>query len=105
MARPRYCPWVNRPSHGKNGRLIIDKWIPVVPGYCPVTEDCASCAGTGLKPNIVLNVGRPTDTVVCPYCEPAAYRKALQKFGKWSPPAPAPAPAPEPEDDEEWPEE
>jgi uncharacterized Zn-finger protein len=67
---------------------MVDKWIPVVAGYCPATEDCASCAGTGLKPNILLNVGRPTDTVACPYCEPAKYRQELHKLGKWSPPAP-----------------
>ena len=87
MPRPKYCPWVTRPSHGKNGRIMVDKWIPVVAGYCPVTDDCASCAGTGHKPNILLNVGRPSDTVACPYCEPAKYRKEVQKLGKWSPPA------------------
>lgn len=88
MARPRICPWVTRPSHGKNGRIMVDKWIPVVFGYCPQDDDCASCAGTGFKPNILLNVGRPSDTVACPCCDPARYRKEVAKTGKWSPAEP-----------------
>jgi len=80
---------VTRPTHDKNGRILVDKWIPVSPGYCPVEADCGSCAGTGFKPNILLHVGRPTDTLACPYCEPERYKKELQKLGKWTPPAPA----------------
>ncbi len=103
--RPRYCPWVTRPSHGKNGRLVVDKWTPVVQGYCPVIGDCASCAGTGFKPNIVLNVGRPQDSVACPYCTPDRYKKELEKLGKWKPAPPPPPPAKpktEEEEDEDW---
>jgi hypothetical protein len=87
MARPLLCPWTTRPSHGKNGRIIVDKWLPVAFGYCPQVEDCASCAGTGFKPNIVINVGRPTDTVACPFCFPERYRKEVEKLGKLQPPA------------------
>lgn len=88
--RPRFCPWVTRPTHSRNGRIQVDKWIPVVAGYCPIEVDCGSCAGTGFKPNILLNVGRPSDTVPCPYCEPVSYKKEMQRLGKWQPPAEKP---------------
>jgi hypothetical protein len=85
MNRPRYCPWVPRPTHEKNGRIMVDKWTPVVFGYCPQDDQCGSCAGTGFKPNILLNVGRPSDTVACPFCDPQRYRKEVEKLGKWKP--------------------
>ena len=80
MTRPRYCPWVTRPTHDRNGRLQVDGWRPVVFGYCPQTPDCASCAGTNYKPNILMQVGRETATVTCPYCAPEAYRKDVTKL-------------------------
>ncbi|MEW5852654.1 MAG: hypothetical protein AB2A00_27970 [Myxococcota bacterium] len=80
MTRPRYCPWVTRPTHEKNGRLQVDKWRPIAYGYCPQTPDCASCAGTLYKPNILMHIGRETDTVACPYCAPERYRKEVEKL-------------------------
>jgi uncharacterized Zn-finger protein len=76
---------VTRPSHDKNGRIMVDKWKPVAFGYCPQDPECASCAGTGYKPNILLNVGRPSDTVACPYCTPDKYRKEIERLRKASP--------------------
>jgi hypothetical protein len=74
MPRLLTCPWQNRPTHARNRRLQVDEAVPITYGYCAMDPDCASCAGTGYKPNILLQLGRGTRTLPCPYCEPERYR-------------------------------
>lgn len=102
MTRLLACPWATRPTHSRNGRILVDKWKPIVYGYCPQEPDCASCAGTHYKPNILLNVGRAQDSLPCPYCDPERYRKEVDRIKKASPTVyPAdPKPPPPDEDDE-----
>lgn len=80
MVRLTTCPWQNRPTHRRNLELQVDASVPISYGYCPVDEDCASCAGTGYKPNILLQLGRETQTVPCPYCRPDDYRRAVERI-------------------------
>ena len=49
-------------------------------GYCPQAEDCASCAGSGFKPNLELKLGRPFDYVPCPYCDPDGYKRRVERL-------------------------
>lgn len=74
------CPWQNFPSHRKNRELQVNGDVPLVVGYCPEEERCASCAGTGYKPNLLLQPGRPFTFVECPYCQPEAYRRRVGRL-------------------------
>ena len=78
--RPRACPWVNRPTHRKNRDLMVDGYRPIVYGYCPQVDDCASCAGTGYKPNLEVRKGRDFDFVPCPYCRPEDYQRRVERL-------------------------
>lgn len=74
------CPWQNFPTHRKNRALQVNGDQPIVYGYCAQTDACSSCAGTGFKPNILLQQGRPTDFVECPHCEPEAYKRRVARL-------------------------
>ena len=78
--RARSCPWWNYPTHQKNRDLQVDGYRPIVYGYCPQSADCASCAGTGFKPNLLLQMGRPFDFVPCPYCRPGDYTRRVERL-------------------------
>lgn len=78
--RPSSCPWFNYATHSKNRQLQVDGTRPIVYGYCPQNDECGSCAGTGYKPNLLLQLGRPFDFVPCPYCLPDAYKKRVEKL-------------------------
>lgn len=78
--RPESCPWQTRPTHKRNGQIQVDIAVPISYGYCSQDPDCSHCAGTGYKPNILLQLGRGTDTVPCPFCEPEKYRKAVERI-------------------------
>ncbi len=80
MPKLHTCPWQNRPTHRRNRELQVSADVPISYGYCAVDEDCASCAGTGYKPNILLQLGRETLTVPCPYCQPEKYRKRVERL-------------------------
>jgi len=80
MVKLPSCPWVTRPTHSRNGELMVDQAVPLTYGYCAQDSDCAYCAGTGHKPNILLQLGRPFTTVPCPYCTPDKYRKLVAKL-------------------------
>ena len=80
--RPRSCPWENRPTHRRNRDIQVDGYRPIVYGYCPQTDDCASCAGTTFKPNIEIWKGRDYDFVPCPYCRPEDYRRRVERLKK-----------------------
>lgn len=78
--RPRSCPFVERATHRKNRELKVDGFRPIVYGYCPQTEECASCAGTGYKPNFEIWKGRPFDFIPCPYCRPSDYQRRVERL-------------------------
>ncbi|MBN2360727.1 MAG: hypothetical protein JXR83_14835 [Deltaproteobacteria bacterium] len=80
MVKLTSCPWVTRPTHSRNGEIMVDQAVPLTYGYCSQDIDCAYCAGTGYKPNILLQLGRPFTTVPCPYCFPDKYRKAVSRL-------------------------
>lgn len=106
--RPRACPWANHPTHNKNKQLQVNGERPVVYGYCGQEAECASCAGTLFKPNLLIQQGRSFEFVECPFCSPELFRKRVAKLkdklpvgaGPTSTPltkaadAPADAPAP-----------
>ncbi len=80
MKRVAQCPWQTRPTHKRNRQIQVDGYRPIVYGYCPQDEDCASCAGTGFKPNIEVRMGRDYDFVPCPYCAPEDYKKRVERL-------------------------
>jgi len=82
MTRLATCPWQTRPTHRRNRELMVDVAVPITYGYCALNDDCAHCAGTGYKPNILIQQGRGFETVPCPYCEPARYRKVVERILK-----------------------
>ena len=90
MVKLPSCPWVTRPTHSRNGELMVDQAVPLTYGYCAQDSDCAYCAGTGHKPNILLQLGRPFTTVPCPYCTPDKFRKVVERL---HPPVKPPADA------------
>lgn len=79
-ARPRACPWANYPTHSKNRELQVNGERPLVYGYCPQEKECASCAGTLYKPNLVIEQGRSYLFVECPFCRPLDYRKRVVRL-------------------------
>jgi len=107
-ARPRGCPWANYPTHKRNGELQVNGERPLVYGYCAQDKECASCAGTLLKPNLLIEQGRSFTFVECPFCQPDAYRKRAAKLkskapvgsGPTSTPLDPPPPPPADPDDE-----
>ena len=56
-ARPRTCPWQNYATHKRNRHLQVNGAQPIVYGYCGQETDCASCAGTLYKPNLLIEQG------------------------------------------------
>ena len=76
----RACPWQNYPTHRRNHQIQVHGDLPLTYGYCPQELECASCAGTLYKPNVLLEQGRPFVFVECPCCEPAAYRKRVDRL-------------------------
>lgn len=79
-SRPRACPWANHPTHSKNKQLQVNGERPVVYGYCGQDTECASCAGTLFKPNLLIQQGRTFEFVECPYCTPDLYRKRVVRL-------------------------
>src|SRR5687768_7464995 len=79
-ARPRACPWQNHATHSKNQKLRVNGERPLVYGYCAQTAECASCAGTLYKPNLLVEQGRSFDFVECPFCTPALYRRRVERW-------------------------
>jgi hypothetical protein len=79
-SRPRACPWANHPTHSKNKQLQVNGERPVVYGYCGQDTECASCAGTLFKPNLLIQQGRSFEFVECPYCTPELYRKRVTRL-------------------------
>jgi hypothetical protein len=79
-SRPRACPWQNYPTHRKNRELQVNGERPIVYGYCGQEADCASCAGTLFKPNLVVEQGRTFTFVECPFCQQDAYRKRVARL-------------------------
>jgi len=82
MTRLITCPWQTRPTHARNGQLMVDSAVPISYGYCAVNDECAHCAGTGYKPNILIQLGRESEFVPCPYCDPERYRKTVERILK-----------------------
>jgi hypothetical protein len=78
--KPLACPWSNYPTHARNRQIQVNGERPLVYGYCPHEKDCASCAGTLYKPNLVIEQGRSFLFVECPFCTPDAYRKRVVKM-------------------------
>jgi hypothetical protein len=78
--RPLSCPFFDRAPHRKNRTLMVDKWRPIVYGYCGQGPDCGACAGTGYKPNLEVRLGREFDFVPCPYCRADDYKKAVARL-------------------------
>ena len=79
-ARPRTCPWANYPTHKRNRELQVNGERPIVYGYCAQELECASCAGTLYKPNLVVEQGRSFAYVECPFCTPDLYRKRVKRM-------------------------
>jgi hypothetical protein len=79
-SRPGRCPWENYPTHKRNRELQVNGERPLVYGYCAQEKECASCAGTLYKPNLVIDQGRDFRFVECPFCNPEGYRKRVEKF-------------------------
>lgn len=79
-ARPRTCPWQNHATHNRNRQLQVNGAQPIVYGYCGQEKECASCAGTLYKPNLVIEQGRDFQFVECPFCTPDAYRKRVDRL-------------------------
>ncbi len=88
--RPRTCPWVNYPTHRKNRELQVNGERPIVYGYCPQEPDCGSCAGTLYKPNLIIEQGRSFTFVECPFCQPEAYRRRVERLKPALPPGSGP---------------
>jgi hypothetical protein len=78
--RVAMCPWVNYPTHNKNREIQVSGERPIVFGYCGDDDDCASCAGTRYKPNLLIQQGRSFTFVPCPYCMVDAYRARVLKL-------------------------
>ena len=100
-AKPRTCPWENYPTHRRNHELQVNGERPIVYGYCAQELECASCAGTLYKPNLVVQQGRSFVFVECPFCNPTAYRKRVERLQPSLPVGSGPAytplnPPPEP---------
>ncbi|MBM4280099.1 MAG: hypothetical protein FJ137_04885 [Deltaproteobacteria bacterium] len=74
------CPWQNYPTHKRNTQLQCHGDLPLSYGYCSQDLGCPSCAGTLYKPNIVLEQGRPFVFVECPHCDPAGFRKRVERL-------------------------
>ena len=53
---------------------------PIVYGYCSQDKECASCAGTLYKPNLVVEQGRDFKFVECPFCNADGYRKRVERL-------------------------
>lgn len=79
-ARPRACPWQNHPTHKRNRELQVNGERPIVYGYCGQEADCASCAGTLYKPNLLIEQGRSFTFVECPFCQQEAYRRRVARL-------------------------
>lgn len=77
---PRTCPWQNYPTHRRNRELQVNGERPIAYGYCGQDATCGSCAGTLYKPNLVIEQGRSFEFVECPYCQPEAYRKRVERL-------------------------
>lgn len=78
--RPHRCPWENYPTHSKNREVQVSADRPIVYGYCSQNAECAECAGTTFKPNLVLQVGRAFEFLPCPFCSPDPYRRRVEKL-------------------------
>lgn len=78
--RPRTCPWQNYPTHKRNRQLQVNGAQPIVYGYCPQEKECASCAGTLYKPNLLVEQGRDFQFVECPFCQPDQYRRRVDRL-------------------------
>ena len=113
-SKPGTCPWTTYPTHSRNRELQCNGDRPIIFGHCPQAEDCAFCAGTLYKPNLLLQVGRPFTFAECPFCLPDLYRRRVEKLklklprGSGAPPPqpkapPAPAPPAEGEVDPDAP--
>jgi uncharacterized Zn-finger protein len=77
---PRVCPWQNYPTHKRNRQLQVHGDVPLSYGFCGQELACSSCAGTLYKPNILLELGRPSLFVECPHCDPEGYRKRVERL-------------------------
>ena len=78
--RAHACPWQNYPTHRKNRKVQVNGDQPIVYGYCAQAESCSFCAGTGYKPNILLQQGRDSQFIECPHCEPEAYKRRVARL-------------------------
>jgi hypothetical protein len=74
------CPWQNYPTHKRNKQLQCNGDLPLTYGYCSQDLGCPSCAGTLYKPNLLLEQGRPFLFIECPHCDPAAFRRRVEKW-------------------------
>ena len=88
--KPFRCPWENYPTHKRNRELQVNGERPIVYGYCPQELECASCAGTLYKPNLVIEQGRSFTFVECPFCNADGYRKRVKRLKDLLPPGSGP---------------
>jgi len=81
--RPSWqCPYQHKMSHRKNRELQVNGFRPICYGYCPQEDDCAFCAGTLYKPNLLVQQGWGFQWVPCPYCRPDEYQRKVKRLLK-----------------------